>query len=70
MLSNVGRDRFCVARLALLALAFMQGYSIADASADTASKDQPARSPEVSEANAPMGGGATTYGGGRQPLRN
>jgi hypothetical protein len=57
MLSNVGRDRLCFARLALLALLLMQGYSSVDASADTAGKDQPVSSQEVSEANAAASAG-------------
>src|SRR3954468_13314850 len=60
MLSVVGRDRLCFARLVLLALLFMQEYSIADVSADTVGVDQ--RNPEVSEANATAGVGQQSTG--------
>lgn len=62
MFSDVSRDRLCFARLVFLALLFMQGYSIADVSADTVGVDQPASSPEVSEANTTAGAGQQSTG--------
>ncbi|MBS0182055.1 MAG: hypothetical protein JSS39_06600 [Nitrospira sp.] len=61
-MSNVGRDRFCFAKPALLALLFMQGYSIADVSADTTGVERPVSSPEVSDANTTSRAGQPSMG--------